>query len=79
MNKAAFYAVLVVLVLSIVYVFKTSNNPPDPGMTHTPRQYIEQLERSRADRRPGNLADGAPDVSAEAEEGSGQPEGEAQR
>ena len=51
MNKTAFYAVLVVLVLGIVYVLVTTEHPPDTGMTQTPKQYIERVERARAAKR----------------------------
>ena len=51
MNKAAFYVVLIALVLGIGYVLLTAEPPPETGMTQTPKQYIEQLERSKAARR----------------------------
>jgi hypothetical protein len=51
MNKTAFYAVLTVLVLGIIYVFATSERPPDTGMTRTPKQYIEQVEHAKAARQ----------------------------
>jgi len=78
MNRTAFYAFLIVLVLSIVYVFKTTENPPDTGMTQTPEQYIEQLERSKAGNRPGAPVD-ASFEAATATESSTQTEVEAQR
>ncbi|MGD8589897.1 MAG: hypothetical protein PVG22_13810 [Chromatiales bacterium] len=78
MNRTAFYAFLIVLVLSIVYVFKTTENPPDTGMTQTPEQYIEQLERSKADKKAGEPVDGSFEA-ATATEGSIQTQADAQR
>jgi hypothetical protein len=51
MNKMAFFAVLIVLVLGIIYVFKNTEHPPDTGITQTPKQYIEQVERAKAGKR----------------------------
>ncbi|MEN8179617.1 MAG: hypothetical protein ABFS39_13510 [Pseudomonadota bacterium] len=50
MKNTAFFAVLIVLILGIIYVLKTSDNPPETGMTHTPKEYIEYVERKKAER-----------------------------
>ena len=51
MNQTAFFAVLIVLILGIAYVLKTSDNPPATGMTQTPKEYIEYVERMTATKR----------------------------
>lgn len=51
MNKTAFYAVLIALILGIVYVLATSDKPPATGITQTPEQYIQRLEQSKAAKR----------------------------
>ncbi len=51
MNNTAFFAILIVLILGIIYVYKTSDNPPATGMTQTPKQYIEYVEQKKAARR----------------------------
>ena len=48
MNNTAFFAVLIVLILGIIYVLKTSDNPPETGMTQTPKEYIEYIEERKA-------------------------------
>jgi hypothetical protein len=78
MNKTAFYVVLLALVLAIVYVFRTSEHPPDTGMTRTPKQYIEQLERAKAMKRAGESADETLETSA-TNEGPSQTVDEGQR
>ena len=57
MNKTAFYAILIVLILGIVYVLKTSDNPPETGITQTPKQYIERLEQNKAAKRAAERSD----------------------
>jgi len=73
MNKLAFFAVLTVLVLGIVYVYKTAERPPDTGITRTPKEYIEQLERSKAARRTGVPGEANQESSAEGQ-GRSKPE-----
>lgn len=51
MNNTAFFAFLIVLVLGIIYIYKTSDNPPETGMTQTPKEYIEYVEEKKAARR----------------------------
>ena len=51
MNNTAFYAILIVLILGIIYVFKTSDNPPETSMTQTPKESIEYVEQKKAARR----------------------------
>lgn len=67
MNRSAFYVILIVLILGIFYVLKTADNPPDPGMTQTPKQYIERLERARAIKRAGDPEDSGNETTTEKE------------
>lgn len=51
MKNTAFFVFLIVLILGIVYVFKTSDNPPKTSMTQTPKEYIEYVEQIKAAKR----------------------------
>lgn len=51
MKNTAFFAILIVLILGIIYVMKTSDNPPETGMTQTPKEYIEYIEQKKAAKR----------------------------
>ncbi|MCU7905295.1 MAG: aldehyde dehydrogenase [Candidatus Thiodiazotropha sp. (ex Epidulcina cf. delphinae)] len=51
MSNTAFFAVLIVLILGILYVMKGSDNPPQTGIHQTPKEYIELIERKKAARR----------------------------
>lgn len=51
MKNTAFFIFLIVLILGIVYVLKTSDNPPETRMTQTPKEYIEYVERKKAAKR----------------------------
>jgi|GEM_PF-4946411 len=48
MNRTAFFAILIVLILGIVYVMKHSDEPPQTSMTQTPKEYIQYVERLKA-------------------------------
>jgi uncharacterized membrane protein len=50
MNNTAFFAVLIVLILGIVYVMKSSDNPPQTNIHQTPKEYIEMVEKRKAER-----------------------------
>lgn len=78
MNKTAFYAILIVLILGIVYVLKTSDKPPATGMTQTPKQYIEQLEQNKAAKRALEQADKSLNVTSDSL-GTSQEQPEGQR
>ncbi|MCU7918947.1 MAG: aldehyde dehydrogenase [Candidatus Thiodiazotropha sp. (ex Dulcina madagascariensis)] len=51
MSNTAFFAVLIVLILGILYVMKGSDNPPQTSINQTPKEYIELVERKKAARR----------------------------
>jgi sugar phosphate permease len=51
MNNTAFFAILIVLILGIIYVLTISDRPPETGMTQTPKEYIEYVEQQKAARR----------------------------
>jgi hypothetical protein len=50
MKNTAFFAVLIVLILGIVYVMKSSDNPPEIHINQTPKEYIEMVEKRKAER-----------------------------
>ena len=50
MKNTAFFAVLIVLILGIVYVMKGSDNPPETRFNQTPKEYIEMVEKRKAER-----------------------------
>ncbi|MEJ2393189.1 MAG: aldehyde dehydrogenase [Candidatus Thiodiazotropha sp.] len=51
MANSAFFAVLIVLILGVLYVMKGSDNPPETGYNQTPKQYIELVEQKKAARQ----------------------------
>ena len=50
MKNTIFFIFLIVLILGIIYIFKTSDTPPETGITHTPKEYIETVEEKKAAR-----------------------------
>lgn len=51
MANSAFFAVLIVLILAVIYVMKGSDNPPETSFNQTPKQYIELVEKKKAARQ----------------------------
>lgn len=51
MANSAFFAVLIVLILGVLYVMKGSDNPPETSYNQTPKQYIELVEQKKAARQ----------------------------
>ena len=51
MNNTAFFIFLCVLVLGIIYVLKTSEDPPETGITQTPKEYIQYIEQRKEEKR----------------------------
>ncbi len=78
MNKTAFFAILIVLILGIAYVLKTSDNPLEIGMTQSPKQYIERLEQKKATKQALEQADRSLNETSESV-GTRQTQPEAQR
>ncbi|MCM8854531.1 MAG: aldehyde dehydrogenase [Candidatus Thiodiazotropha sp. (ex Lucinoma kastoroae)] len=50
MGNTAFFAVLIVLIFGILYVMKSSDNPPETSINQTPKEYIEMVEQKKAAR-----------------------------
>ncbi|MBT2970395.1 MAG: hypothetical protein B6D72_01545 [gamma proteobacterium symbiont of Ctena orbiculata] len=50
MGNTAFFAVLIVLIIGILYVMKSSDNPPETNINQTPKEYIEMVEKRKAER-----------------------------
>jgi hypothetical protein len=51
MANIAFFAVLIVLILGVLYVMKWSDNPPETSFNQTPKEYIERVEQKKAARQ----------------------------
>jgi sugar phosphate permease len=51
MANSAFFVILIVLILGVLYVMKGSNNPPQTGFNQTPKEYIEMVEQKKAARQ----------------------------
>ncbi len=51
MANSAFFAVLIVLILAVLYIMKGSDNPPETSYNQTPKQYIELVEQKKAARQ----------------------------
>ena len=51
MNRAGFFAFLVVLIAALIYLMRTADSPPETGTTMTPKEYIELVESKKAARR----------------------------
>ncbi len=50
MKIKPFFLVLLVLIGGIAYIYMKSDTRPEKGVTATPRQYIEMVERDKAER-----------------------------
>jgi hypothetical protein len=51
MANTAFFAVLIVLILAVLYIMKGSDNPPETRYNQTPKEYIELVEQKKAARQ----------------------------
>ena len=51
MANSAFFVVLLVLILAVLYIMKGSDNPPETSYNQTPKQYIELVEQKKAARK----------------------------
>ena len=65
MANSAFFAVLIVLILGVVYVMKWSDNPPETSFNQTPREYIELVEQKKAAREAAEAMSHAKQQQAE--------------
>jgi hypothetical protein len=50
MANSAFFAVLIVLILGVLYIMKWSDNPPETSFNQTPKEYIELVEQKKKAR-----------------------------
>ncbi|HEB95433.1 MAG TPA: hypothetical protein ENI96_03240 [Sedimenticola thiotaurini] len=50
MKIKPFFLILLVLIAGILYIYLESDTRPKKGMTATPRQYIEMVEKDKARR-----------------------------
>lgn len=48
MANSVFFVVLLVLILSVLYIMKGGDNPPETSYDQTPKQYIELVEQKKA-------------------------------
>lgn len=51
MANSAFFVVLIVLILGVLYVMKGSDNPPETSFNQSPKEYIELVEQKKAARQ----------------------------
>lgn len=51
MRVKPFFPVFIVLIGVVVYAYYAPENRPEKGITSTPREYIELVEKSKAERR----------------------------
>ncbi|MCG7873377.1 MAG: aldehyde dehydrogenase [Candidatus Thiodiazotropha lotti] len=50
MSRTAFFVVFIALVLGIIYVMQSSENPPQTSINQSPKEYIELVEQKKAAR-----------------------------
>jgi hypothetical protein len=50
MSRSAFFVVLIALVLGVIYVMQSSDNPPQTSISHSPKEYIQLVEQKKAAR-----------------------------
>ncbi len=65
MANSAFFVILIVLILGVLYIMKGSDNPPETGYTQTPKQYIELVEQKKAARQAAEAMQQSLERSAE--------------
>lgn len=68
MKNTAFFAVLIVLILGIVYVMKSSDNPPETNIHQTPKEYIKMVEERKAQRLSAEKAQREQEQQPQAED-----------
>ncbi len=50
MSRTAFFLVFIALILGIIYVMQSSDNPPQTSINQLPKEYIELIEQKKAAR-----------------------------
>jgi hypothetical protein len=53
MNIKPFFPVFIVLVGVVIYAYYAPERKPERATTLTPKQYIEQVEKNKAEKRSG--------------------------
>ena len=59
MKIKPFFVVFVVLVGTVIYAYLAMDEKPEGAITATPRQYIEMVEKNKAERLDREKADRA--------------------
>ncbi|EGV50479.1 hypothetical protein [Candidatus Endoriftia persephone] len=49
-NRNVFFIVLIVLIGAVIWALQNAEQPPEKGITLTPKEYIELVERKKAAR-----------------------------
>lgn len=66
MNRTILFLFLIVLIGGIIYVLKTSDNPPmTDTTTQTPKEYIEYVEQKKASKRAAQPVEEASQAAVE--------------
>jgi len=65
MANSAFFVILIVLILGVLYVMKGSDNPPETRYNQTPKEYIELVEQKKAARQAAESLQQSLNQSAE--------------
>ncbi|MET0029825.1 MAG: aldehyde dehydrogenase [Candidatus Thiodiazotropha sp.] len=50
MSRQAFFLVLIAIIGGVIYVMRSSDNPPETRYNQTPNEYIELVEKKKAAR-----------------------------
>ena len=53
MSRRAFFAVLIALIVGVTYVMQRSDNPPQTSINQSPKEYIELVEKKKAEGAEG--------------------------
>jgi hypothetical protein len=65
MANSAFFVILIVLILGVLYIMKGSDNPPETRYDQTPKEYIELVEQKKAARQAADAVQQSLQQSAE--------------
>jgi len=65
MANSAFFVILIVLILGVLYIMKGSDNPPETRYNQTPKEYIELVEQKKAARQAAEAMQQSLNQSAE--------------
>ena len=51
MHRAHIYIILLAIIATIIYAYYIIPEKPEKGIYYTPKEYIEQVEKKKAERR----------------------------